>query len=196
MTFEKDYNKLLNYASQTISNRRLRCEPEDLVNEAYIEFCGFSTEYNYDLVKKLIVALAYTELDYQRANVSGNFKEEKVTSCTCKKCGDTKPVSGFYLRNYKSIITIFSLCKTCYNRKISDHYYCNKEKHLERSRIWKQKNAERIRLKKKQYWLKTKTTSRSINLINYPADCITAKQKHNYRQNIYNQRKRDLKKAA
>lgn len=156
MTFEKDYDSLIQFAKNHIYQKRLRADPEDLVNEAFIKYIDSGKQYNFIAIQKIIVGESFKELNHERVNVSDTYKGTKITDCYCKKCNESNPISGFYLRNSDSILEPMSYCKICTIDKYKKYYYENKIDCLNRSKKYKEQNAVRIRLKKKLYYINNK----------------------------------------
>jgi len=61
----------------------------------------------------------------------------------CYLCGATKNKDGTFLK--------YRICKECANRKAHQYYLNNHEKFNERSKLWKEKNREKVREMSKQY---------------------------------------------
>lgn len=154
MTFEQDYNKLLKYASDVIRDKKLRSDPADLVNEAYVRYINSGAIYNISTIRKYIIGDAFNELAHQMATVENEWeKAPKQTESFCRCCKQTKPISAFYLKNKNSILIPFSDCKECTSIKRKKYRSENITTMTEASAAWKKKNKNRAKLSKKLYWI-------------------------------------------
>ncbi len=157
MSFETDYEDLIVFAQMVIGNKKLRVDPIDLVNDAYIKYSESGKDYLKSDILRLISSGSWKEFSHEIAHVSEEWMlSDKITSSYCKGCKEDKPIAGFYLKNDKSVLSPLGLCKECYIKKQKIFYNNNKELCLEMSRKWKAENKERIRLKKKEYHLKNR----------------------------------------
>jgi len=156
MTFQEDYKKLIEFSLAQIRKKKLRLDPADLVNDAFLEYNESNIEYNISNIKKIIINFLYKEFKHKTSTVPEWHKERKITNGHCKKCGDIKPISGFYQQMVNSALAPIAYCKDCYLQKQKENYNSNKAIWLERSSIWKSKNKERIKQKKKEYYLKNR----------------------------------------
>ena len=102
MSFEQDYNKLVSYSKDAISNNNIgNILAEDVVNDTYIYLIENNIDYTFDVAKKKILNLIITEKQINHGtalNTSEKYhtgqqvNEEKY----CKKCDEVKPISAFY----------------------------------------------------------------------------------------------------
>lgn len=159
MTFEQDYDILINFAKDNIFRKKLRLDAADLVNDAFIKHSDSGRPYKLSDIKKLIIGKSFKELNHEMIHVSEFWKPHiKLTSSYCKKCGDEKPISGFYLYDNNTILAPFGLCKSCYIENQLEYYNANKQKCLDASREYKEKNKDKIKIKKQEYWIKNRVT--------------------------------------
>lgn len=155
MTFEQDYNKLIKYAEIFIRQKKLRIDAADLVNDAFIKHAESGREYFIGDIKSLIIGGSFKEQNHQQVNGNDFYKPiTKLTSSYCKECKDDKPMSAFYLKDDNTILSPFGLCKECYIKKQLEHYYANKQLWLERSASYKEKNKQKIKIKKHEWYCK------------------------------------------
>jgi len=80
---------------------------------------------------------------------------ETIIELTCKKCGDTKPVSEF-VKNPKTKYGYIYTCKVCRTKYTNDYYTKNKERLSEHSKDYWAKNREWLLEKGKEYRAKNK----------------------------------------
>ena len=69
----------------------------------------------------------------------------------CTKCGIEKPLSEFYKSSKSKKDGLVSSCKQCRKACSSAHYQKNRDLTLEKQKIYREQNKERIREKQKQY---------------------------------------------
>lgn len=62
----------------------------------------------------------------------------------CRNCEETQPVAEYYL-NKTSADGYASVCKSCYRIKSRENYYANREKIIERVRVWCLEHPDRVR---------------------------------------------------
>jgi len=69
---------------------------------------------------------------------------------TCSKCGETKLISKFSIdrRNFDGHLGV---CKSCKSLYYKERYREQKEKYLEKSRIWRLKHIESVKTRQKKY---------------------------------------------
>lgn len=153
MTFEQDYDKLLQFAKKIILEKGLRVAAGDLVNDAFIRFSEDKKPYLIGIIRSYISSGMFREMEHQYANYS-EFTSKKLvkqTSRYCHCCKNDLPMCGFYTRTKKGLLTISSDCKSCTKKKAIERYNADKQKWLERSKEWKEANKERVRQKKQEY---------------------------------------------
>ena len=78
-----------------------------------------------------------------------------MTTKTCTKCKETKPVSEFG-RNRHNKDDLASSCKTCASEKGRRHYEANKERILDRQRRYREANREKINERCRRYYQSNK----------------------------------------
>jgi len=125
--------------------------PDDLVNDAYIELFDKNVPYSFNDATKIIARSAFKEKD---ATYSGIIAKSRMHDC--QKCGESKPVNGFYFILKNGQLLPRNICINCYIKKQLDYYNKNKEQLLIKAADYKQANKEKIRLKKQEYYLKNK----------------------------------------
>jgi hypothetical protein len=72
---------------------------------------------------------------------------EPVELRTCTRCGESKPLTEFSVKDHKNGRRA-RICKTCIAAASRAHYYRNREKHLVRARATKKKYRQRNRRKR------------------------------------------------
>lgn len=150
MTFNNDYKRLISYSETIVRNRKLNIDATELVHDAYLMMSN--TPYSFEAAKSAISNASFISLDEKISN----FRTTEETSNHCTVCNEIKPISGFYFIRKGNNLSPRNVCKDCYIKKQLSNYSKNKPEKLIKNTLYKQANKERIRLKKKQYYLRNK----------------------------------------
>jgi hypothetical protein len=132
--FEQYYDELVNYAGAIVRNNNLMCEPQDLVNDAYIKFYESGEEFSKEKIKKYISNSFHAEKDHDRiTNIFSNNVTKKLTTSReekcCIKCHEVKPANAFRLQVFAGGKYILgNICKKCQIMKHAKWFAENKEK--------------------------------------------------------------------
>ncbi len=122
MSFEKDHKELLRNAASFIKARKIRVEPSDLVNAAYIKYANSNEPYSLSLLNKFIKDEGFGELKYEMAHLPESAIENigyaksiiKKTSNFCRVCKEDKPNSAFSFTLNNGVPQLSNICKKCY----------------------------------------------------------------------------------
>jgi hypothetical protein len=162
MAFDSDYNGFVVFSKKLIQAKKIiNIDPSDLVNDAFIAFTETKQPYSIETIKNLIVKSLWKEFGYYQTIVSPGFTDTKVNNATCKKCGDDKPVHGFYIKTVDTVKSIFPYCKDCIKEIRKQYYEENKDSILSRSATWKENNKNRCKLAH-QLWYKTNVNPNAV----------------------------------
>lgn len=157
MAFEDDYNQFLRFAKERIIRLKLNTDPNDIINDAYIKFVDSGKDYSPKTIVGFIIGLSEERKGYEVMNIGNKDSGfSKRTNHTCKVCKEKKPVSGFYLINKNTIIIPQTTCKECQLKKAKERYQKQKDKILARGTAYKKINKDKIRKKKRNYYLKNR----------------------------------------
>lgn len=157
MTFEQDYNKILQYAKSKVARYNLNIDASDLVNDAYLKLHDkpyFIKNYrneikNLSLIEKHNVP---SNISYgQRGTTHGRFTGHHC----CVKCKDVKSASEFYIeKRISGRAYLSTVCKPCHIKRVAELRVKNPEKYkpiIKKSaqKQWK-KNKNNKEFRKKQ----------------------------------------------
>lgn len=169
MSFENDYNDLLEFAKSIIIQKNIYASHTDVVNDAYISHIDSGSAYIKNDVKKKIYSNIINEQSAKSVLVKEDFNNihfPKETNRHCKGCNELKPLSGFYKNQItQGRIRDILICKDCTIKKQMKYYNANKDKCLSQSKKYKEENKERIRLQKKLYHINKKNQLRITSSI-------------------------------
>jgi hypothetical protein len=85
MSFEADYEDLVIFAQMAIYERKLRLDPSDLVNDAYLKFIESGKPYLKVDILRIIKSGMWQEFSHERAHISEEWQNRgnKITSSYC-----------------------------------------------------------------------------------------------------------------
>jgi len=78
-----------------------------------------------------------------------------VSEKRCSKCGETKPITGFY-KHKKYRDGLRSECKKCYSGRNKAWREANKDKIAARKKVWREANKERVAVTVKAWYEENK----------------------------------------
>lgn len=134
MPFEDDYKVLKRLAVMLIRKNELPIEPDDLINNAYLQLADQEKEYSFLAIKSLMFEDIYKEVERIRAN----WKLTKKTNRHCGVCKENKPNNAFHFRNKEKAI-LEDICKEC---------------KAERDKINRAKRAKELKILEKYRYVK------------------------------------------
>lgn len=159
MSFDIDYNKLIEIAANVCKRHELDTDPAELVNEAYIKFADSGNDYRIDEIKKYISNSGWKEFNQKCANkwqlsydenlipfITNPNKRRKSRLATeypildyktCNICGETLGSNSFYrfFDAKRQVVYGPGSCKKCWNQK----WYPKKRAYCKE---WKRKAKE------------------------------------------------------
>lgn len=134
--FEHNYNGLVAYAKGIIRNSGLNIDPDDIINDAYIDLVNSKRDYNRDEFKRLMSKIAFKQTDGRLIQLD-DFRKTSVTpdQISCNKCRQAKPIGAFEIMKVKGFEYPRKTCKACVYERVKERRkisppkpYCYKTK--------------------------------------------------------------------
>jgi len=200
MTFEQDYNKLIDFAKKRLSGVSIdNLLPADLVNSAYLFFIDTGKEYTITAAENRItgfikdecvrIKLPFNESkedfelnDGDTASTSLHCHNDKATEAICCTCKETKPIGLFpyVYSNKEERKAVRNTCKDCVSKQVMK---------------WAKNNPEKFKAYQKEYLQRTGKGALYAKK-QYHKDIEKARAQSRERQRRFQQKKRLLRQAA
>lgn len=150
MTFEQDYINLLGFAKEQLKINRVgvNLSPVDLVHDAYLKIIDSGQPYSSVTIRSNIISLGYKEQNRQIAHEKIDETKKylvKETNQYCKSCKEVKPLLGFKMVMVGALTKPHHICRDCEKEKFKEYYNKNKARILRSSKVYKEKNKEKIK---------------------------------------------------
>lgn len=148
-SFDKDYNRIKNAADFFIRKNKSNLLPDDLINEAWIEWFNLNEAYNYEIFCKLFYKVIYKEINSPllfQINDEGYYNKPKNNNKICVTCQNVLPLNSFYLITQLRQRYSYE-CIDCTNKRATKWYHNNKKRVLE----YKNKNQEKVKVYKERF---------------------------------------------
>lgn len=190
MSFETDYNILLQIATAEIRNKKLiNADPSDFVSECYLVLIENKTSYSLDASKKIINRLCYKQLDTPIHSQLSDINKPKYfyteNSRPCKFCGEEMPINCFRIRS-NSTGRRDTMCDSCRNKEARDYFKKNRDRCIKRSTdYWKENKDKLNAYKRSRYVSKRKTPKKEKVIKDLKIKAIKIPKKPNKRSLFY-----------